>query len=93
MTDFRELTNRILIPLEKFYRGLKYFRAGEITNSGSSFVMFVVKSLSVTNTSKESPTQTVSNLETPSWSFQHQSQHRYGHKIRMVMRHKILFLR
>ena len=43
MTDFRELTNRILIPLEKFYRGLTYFRAGEITNSGGSFVMFVVK--------------------------------------------------
>ena len=26
MTDFRELTNRILILLEKFYRGLKDFR-------------------------------------------------------------------
>ena len=39
MTDFRELTNRILIPLEKFYRGLKYFRAGEITNVGDFIVV------------------------------------------------------
>ena len=37
MTDFRELTNRILIPLEKFYRGLKDFR--EITANNKILVV------------------------------------------------------
>ena len=52
MTDFRELTNRILIPLEKIYRGFKGFRACQIATKISA------KS-----------------------------------KIRVVMRHKILFIR
>ena len=32
MTDFRELTNRILIPLEKFYSGLENFKEIPVKN-------------------------------------------------------------